>query len=156
MLVKYKDNNGKNELKKFANNGQIDVDIPTFKLAAIKSKRKNIKAMNNHPLIEHVGFDKEVNKLGWETSSEADMGDAADSDGNSNKNVVEEQMNYIRHRVLAEDGYNALYGLRHVQADQLQQGTAKNVKICVVDTGYARDHPVSTSVMDMCVCVVGA
>ena len=135
MLIKYKDNNGKNELKKFANNGKIDVDIPTFKLAAIKSKRKNIKAMNNHPLIEHVGFDKEVTKLGWKTSS-------SEVDVEESGNVIEEQINYIRHRVLAEDGYNDLYGLRHVQADQLQQGTAKNVNICVVDTGYARDHPV--------------
>ena len=134
-MVKYKDNNGKNELKKFANNGKIDVDIPTFKMAAIKSKRKKIKAMNNHPLIEYIGFDKTLTKLGWPSSESA--GDAVT--GNSNK-VVDEQLHYLR-RHLAEDGYNEMYGLRHVQADQLQQGTAKNVNICVIDTGYARDHP---------------
>ena len=134
LLIKYKDHNGKNVIKQNSNNGKIDRDITEYKIASIKSKRKNIRALNNNPHIEYVGFDAIHTKLGYPDDirgvSDSDVENISSSSGGTvSKNNLRRKM--------VED--TSLYGLTQVQATQLSQGSTV-MKVCVIDTGYAMGH----------------
>ena len=124
LLVQYTNVKGKNAAMQYANNGKLERDIPSARIVAIKSKRKNIAALSDNPFIEHVGLDMIHTTLGFPDDLKA-------NDGSNHGPYL---------RKLAEDGYSTLYGLSQVQADLVPQSTAKFMKVCVIDTGYGLGH----------------
>ena len=116
LLVHYKNDKGKEDLKLEANEGKIEMDARAFKTATIMTKRSKINRIAQDPNIQSVSESHTYYAL---------------------PNMRGESQERPESRKLAE---TSPYGLAIVQANQLQQGDTP-IKVCVVDTGYGEGHP---------------
>jgi hypothetical protein len=114
LVVLYRNDKGRDDLKLLANDGTVEKDIGRFKVATLKTKRSEINRIAKDPNIKAVAESQTYHALPYTRG-----GQAQDE------------------RNLAED---SPYGIGLVQADQLEQGPSP-VKVCVVDTGYGLGHP---------------
>ena len=132
IIVKYKDDIGRDDLKGESNRGDLDNDFPEFHIAAITTKRKNLNHIMHDPHIESFSESRILTKLGWPD----EIDDKFDSHMRSNSTN-----SHLRQRQLAE---STPYGITMVQADDAfflnNQRPDTTVKVCVVDTGYDEDH----------------
>ena len=116
LIVKYKNENGFNKAKGVASNGKIKGISSKKKLAALRVGRDKMKDLRDDPDIEYVEIDYEVTALPHVRGS-----DAAETSSAGERRLAEE----------------IPWGIAKVNAGPggLAQGSQKQVKVCVVDTG---------------------
>ena len=140
IIVKYKDNIGKNKMKAESTNGDLDEDYPNFHIATMKIKRKDINRLMRDEHIESFSETFTVKKLGWpdEIQEDDDMIKSYLRNGGSTTNSTSSGR---QHRQLAEE---TPYGITMVQANNNLFKTTPRastaIKVCVVDTGYDKNH----------------
>ena len=138
ILVKYKDNAGKNKMKEESTKGDLDEDYPNFHIATMKIKRKDINRLMRDDHIESFSETFTVNKLGWQDEIQEDDETIQTYLRNGNANSTSSSH---QRRQLAE---STPYGITMVQANDNFFKTTPRVstaiKVCVVDTGYDKDH----------------
>ena len=115
LIIKYKNENGFNKAKGVASEGKIKGISSKKKLAALHVGREKMKDLRDDPDIEYVEIDYEVTALPHVRGSDVETSSAGE-------------------RRLAEE---IPWGITKVNAGPggLAQGSQKQVKVCVVDTG---------------------
>ena len=114
LVVRYRNDKGRDDLKLEANDGRVENDIGRFKVVTLNTKRFKIDKIAKDPNIEYVAESHIYHALPHTRGGQA-----------------------LEERHLVE---NFPYGIELVQADQLGQGSSP-VTVCVVDTGYGLGHP---------------
>lgn len=114
LIIKYKNENGFNKAKGIASKGKIKGISSKKKLAALRVGRERMKDLRDDPDIEYVEIDYEVTALPHVRGS-----DAAETSSAGGRRLAEE----------------IPWGITRVNAGGLAQGSQKQVKVCVVDTG---------------------
>ena len=114
LIIKYKNEKGANSAKGIAKDGKLKDISSKKKLAALRVSRQKMKDLKDDPDIEYVEIDYEVFALPHMRGSDAEISSAGE-------------------RRLAED---TPWGIDRVNpSPRLAQGAAKQVKVCVIDTG---------------------
>jgi hypothetical protein len=115
LIIKYKNENGFSKAKGLASKGKIKGISGKKKLAALRVGREKMKDLRDDPDIEYVELDYEVTALPHVRGSDAEISSAGE-------------------RRLNEE---VPWGITKVNAGPggLAQGSQKQVKVCVVDTG---------------------
>ena len=150
LIVEYKDDVGREEIKSVASGGHLDADYPEFSVATMKVKRKDISKIMNNPHVESCDQSEPVYALGWQDEVQPDdlsslyasyedyhpSGDASSSNLRGNSTRSNQQ-----HRNLAE---STPYGISMVQANNglflSKRRATTGIKVCVVDTGFDVNH----------------
>ena len=114
LVVRYRNDQERDDLKLVANDETVEKDIRRFKVATLKTKRSKINMIAKDPNIEAVSESQTYHALPYTRGGQAQ----------DERNLAE----------------NSPYGIGLVQADQLGPGSSP-IKVCVIDTGYGLGHP---------------
>ena len=122
LIIKYKNDRGFNKAMDIASDGKVKGISSLKNIAALTVARDRVKDLLNDPNIEYVDYDYEVTALPHVRGSDAETSDAAGGE----------------HRRLADEvpwGIDTVNPESNTWPNRLPQGTQKQVKVCVVDTG---------------------
>jgi mannitol-1-phosphate/altronate dehydrogenase len=111
LVVRYKNDKVREDLKLIANDGMVKKGIKRFKLATLTTKHCNIYKIEKDCNIEAVAVSITYQALPYTCGGQAQD----------------------EHNLSTADSENFPYGIGLVQADQVGQGSSL-VKVCVVDT----------------------
>ena len=131
LIVRYKKDMVPSSVDRATNNAaasdtvEDDDDIRIFNTAIINTKRKNIENLQGDERIQMIGESSNISSMSL---------DDDDYMADQESPPATRRTNRLR-RLLEEDPY----GIALTQADQVTQGPT-NVKVCIVDSGYALGH----------------
>ena len=114
LVVRYRNEKGKEDLKLEANDGKVDKDFSRFHVATLKTKRSKVNKIAKDPNIEAVAESQTYHAL-----------------PHTRGGHVKDERNLAQ---------SVPYGIGLVQADLVPQGSTP-IKVCVIDTGYGLGHP---------------
>jgi serine protease len=118
LIVRYRNDKGRDDLMLEANDGKVENNIKRFKFATIKTKRSKINKIAKDPNVEAVAESDTYYALPHMRGGQAQ----------DERNLAEQ----------------IPYGIGLVQADQFNQivqPADNSMIVCVVDTGYGLGHP---------------
>jgi subtilisin family serine protease len=132
VLVKYKNEQGKQEAKKKA--AVEGYESERFSIVSMQIDEKDMLALENDVNIESVSLDQEKHIIFPVNEQESDV--SASQAGLKPKPATKTKPGSRR---LQEQ---VPYGIVNIQADQVIPGPdANDITVCVVDTGYDLGHP---------------
>ena len=133
LIVRYKNdrmpkstNRSNNRTASRGNDEDNEADARMFNTAIINTQRKN---------IEHLEEDERIQLIGESSNIMAMTVDAVSDDAKQSFPETRRRTTSLRRLSDEKDPY----GIALVQADQIDAGST-NVKVCIVDSGYALGH----------------